>query len=1283
MVKIYKGVVVYQNIGNVIIPDAQVDDLKVNNIATINTLHVLDTLGLSSIKIKSGTVSKYALTDFDITNKKYVDDAVAAGGFDPTQPLTLTGMPVSLTIKGDTEIYNSINTHNINGFYLKNEDDETVGSLKNGDETIILSSYGNGTTITNNKLYLMNGSGVSLDDYNYNKGIKIDSDGIEIKGYTGIKGIFSTNNKSIDETNRYTKTISQSVSKLSFIDSKNNIYYIDDNGQYIHQFSINNNYSVDNVRNIQIHENAENNKSCCIDEKDCVYVLSLYNSNYNIIVYDLINETLQTISLSSISYTPWRLIHYNHLVLLITNNSSNNQINIYKIVSNTLSLIEEDKQLGGIIQTYYIHNDSKSINQILYIGTSEGVGTPPTALSVFDNNFNITLPNTIGSYTVSNKNITCMTSDYLGNIFIMPYNGRNKIIMYTNDKIFKVYDGPETSKDAISCCVDKNNNIYIIYDTTDSIFGMLEYDLKIKDYVYKEIEIESDIPIKFTYTTIYNDCLVLGYGADLSGKFIVVYRLNTSNIIDNNNSSFNDLLNISNSKITIGQNKIILNGYDGNITANNINLYSGTITKNAVNDNDIINKKYFDTNSQHIDLSNTVNFTYPYTSINATGEIKAGTITSGTGNNQIQLKTNGEITGKYLTLSEGINCGTIKAGSGGNQITLDTQTGGINGRFVATSGNITAGSSPNQITLNSSTGDISGKTLTLTNELTTTGLTCNAQSHFNYDLKLHNSKVMYICDDTGDYWLRFNTDRSVHSLIHSNTGTLYLYNGDNYYNSQNARGFKIQQSGIEVKGLLKLVNGGTTISPTNNNDIANKAYVDTVASQGFDPSLTLNLTNTNSLITDGDITSKTLYKTEKASNDITYTLKYTIDRNLNNPAGLFYCPSNNKLYTVKSGNLEASYIVIYDIATGTTTTKEITKENVSMIEVTSFNGFYNIYGYYNIPRDPYILITGNDSNNNSRYCYYDINSDTLSILRSTSPVDVQASAKISYNGWEYFYTDQANTTYNLYIKSRTDYYPGRTDIYMFNLSDPPKYLLPLNSEKQYFITLSSSKINLYRFNNSSTLITLDSYDTSNTTIKKIIYNNESDSCFVIGKNKVYKVDVVNDLLSVNLALDLSSDNSLTIYGGIVNYDGTLYLTSYSSTSPYTTYIQQYILTNGTLKLVSELARTNQKLTINYLVCAENKIYSVCKNANTNQYYSNIAEITTNKNSIISNNQTSLNGVLSINNSSTFNYNNNDILTVGMLIELLKNFTCVHGECLDMSYLQDNTFINSTKFINSC
>lgn len=1282
MVKIYKGVVVYQNIGNVVIPDAQVDDLKVNNIATINTLHVLDTLGLSSIKIKSGTVSKYALTNFDITNKKYVDDAVAAGGFDPTQPLTLTGMPVSLTIKGDTEIYNSINTHNINGFYLKNEDDETVGSLKNGDETIILSSYGNGTTITNNKLYLMNGSGVSLDDYNYNKGIKIDCDGIEIKGDTGIKGIFSTNNKSIDETNRYTKTISQSVSKLSFIDSKNNIYYIDDNGQYMHQFSINNNYSVDNVRNIQIHENAENNKSCCIDEKDCVYVLSLYNSNYNIIVYDLINETLQTISLSSISYTPWRLIHYNHLVLLITNNSSNNQINIYKIVSNTLSLMEEDKQLGGIIQTYYIHNDNKSINQILYIGISEGVGTPPTALSVFDNNFNITLPNTIGSYTVSNKNITCMTSDYLGNIFIMPYNGRNKIIMYTNDKIFKVYDGPETSKDAISCCVDKNNNIYIIYDTTDSIFGMLEYDLKLKDYVYKEIEIESDIPIKFTYTTIYNDCLVLGYGADLSGKFIVVYRLNTSNIIDNNNSSFNDLLNISNSKITIGKNKILLNGYDGNITANNINLYSGTITKNAVNDNDIINKKYFDTNSQHIDLSNTVNFTYPYTSINATGEIKAGTITSGTGNNQIQLKTNGEITGKYLTLSEGINCGTIKAGSGNTQITLDTQTGEVKGTFITSSGTITAGSGNNQIKLNTTNGDISGKTLTLSSDISAANETLNGQLNINTSNTDYNDLVIGYNTNK----LRFGVNGGATTQIRADLGELQLYPGtDNntYLRLSGGSNTKFVGQKFSFECPVVIQSGTVSTAPTNPNDIATKSYVDTVAGAGFDPTQTMNLTNANSLITDGDITSKTLYKTEKASNDITYTLKYTIDRNLNNPAGLFYCPSNNKLYTVKSGNLEASYIVIYDIATGTTTTKEITKENVSMSEVISFNGFYNIYGYYSIPRDPYILITGNDSNNNSRYCYYDINSDTLSILRSTSPVDVQASAKISYNGWEYFYTDQANTTYNLYIKSRTDYYPGRTDIYMFNLSDPPKYLLPLNSEKQYFITLSSSKINLYRFNNSSTLITLDSYDTSNTTIKKIIYNNESNSCFVIGKNKVYKVDVVNDLLSVNLALDLSSNNSLTIYGGIVNYDGTLYLTSYSSTSPYTTYIQQYILTNGTLKLVSELARTNQKLTINYLVCAENKIYSVCKNANTNQYYSNIAEITTNKNSIISNNQTSLNGVLSVNNSSTFNYNNNDILTVGMLIKLLKNFICVHGECLDMSYLQDNTFINSTKFINSC
>lgn len=929
MVKIYKGIVVYQNIGNVIIQDAEFDDMKVHNIADINTLRVEDIMGLSSIKINDGTIRKYAVNNYDITNKKYVDDAVASGGFDPSQTLILTGNP-SLGVKhyayfeGNINIkdkiiedYGDLKLINNTIFFRDSTDTNTKGSINNlfNDNTIVLSAYNNNDTVKTNKLYIMSGGGANFEAHDYNKGIKIDNNGLEIKG-----------------------------------------------------------------------------------------------------------------------------------------------------------------------------------------------------ISTFDND-----------------------------------------------------------------------------------------------------------------------------------------------------------------------------------------------------------------------------------------------ITIGTGTNQIQLSSAGDISGKTLTLSESIDCGTIKAGTGNNQITLDSTTGELKGVFLTTTGRIQAGTGTNQIILNTTNGKILGKTLELTENITAENealngtLTVNGITTLNNALYLKNTNhcINTYSIDNKEY-LKMNSTGQIEisdsedfnnatygiklysngNLIKGDTtlnGGNYLYLGGSdhhirgigdyfqivsskYIEISNNDRFNVASAGIKiissngtmqmkgnttfnknltVSGTTSLNSGTISTAPSNNNDIVNKAYVDSVVSGGVDPSVTLHLTNSNSLITDGDITSKTLYKTEKASNDITYTLKYTIDRNLNNPAGLFYCPSNNKLYTVKSGNLEASYIVIYDIATGTTTTKEITKENVSMSEVISFNGFYNIYGYYNIPRDPYILITGNDSNNDARYCYYDINTDTLSILRSTSPVDVQASAKISYNGWEYFYTDQANTTYNLYIKSRTDYYPARTDIYLFNLSDPPKYLLPLNSEKQYFITLSSSKINLYRFNNSSTLITLDSYDTSNTTIKKIIYNNESDSCFVIGKNKVYKVDVVNDLLSVNLALDLSSNNSLTIYGGIVNYDGTLYLTSYSSTSPYTTYIQQYILTNGTLKLISELARTNQKLTINYLVCAENKIYSVCKNANTNQYYSNIAEITTNKNSIISNNQTSLNGILSVNNSSTFNYNNNDILTVGMLIKLLKNFTCVHGECLDMSYLQDNTFINSTKFINSC
>ena len=122
MVKIYNGVVIYQNIGSVIIPDGVVDDLTVNNIATINTLHVSDTLGLTDVNLTHGSITSAPVNDNDIVNKKYVDDNESA--FEPSEQIDLTHTPKSLTTTGQVDIGSNLD---INGSCTINSTSNTDG----------------------------------------------------------------------------------------------------------------------------------------------------------------------------------------------------------------------------------------------------------------------------------------------------------------------------------------------------------------------------------------------------------------------------------------------------------------------------------------------------------------------------------------------------------------------------------------------------------------------------------------------------------------------------------------------------------------------------------------------------------------------------------------------------------------------------------------------------------------------------------------------------------------------------------------------------------------------------------------------------------------------------------------------------------------------------------------------------------------------------------------------------------------------------------------------------
>ena len=730
-------------------------------------------------------------------------------------------------------------------------------------------------------------------------------------------------------------------------------------------------------------------------------------------------------------------------------------------------------------------------------------------------------------------------------------------------------------------------------------------------------------------------------------------------------------------------------------------------------------------------------------------------ITIGTGTNQIQLSSAGDISGKTLTLSESIDSGTIKVGTGNNQITLDSTTGELKGVFLTTTGRIQAGTGTNQIILNTTNGKILGKTLELTENITAENealngtLTVNGITTLNNALYLKNTNH---CINTyslnNKEYLKMNSngqieiseaenfnDATYGIKLYSNGNIIkgdttlydgnYLYFGSsnhhirgigNYFQfvssqfieiSNNDRfnyasvGIKITSSNrtmqmkgnttfnnnLTVSGTTSLNSGTISTAPSNNNDIVNKAYVDSVVSGAVDPSITLHLTNSNSLITDGDITSKTMIKTE-TQNDLSYDILYTIQRNLNNPAGLFYCPSNNKIYTIMSGNNQASYIVIYDINTSSASTIEITDNNHQMKTIDSFDGFYD----YSEVIPSYLLITGTDENNEGKYCYYNIKTNTLSALFGCV-VNKNPFSKISYDGWIYYYTNSTHSAdsslnYNLVISSIASFYPSRAD-YTKNLNIPIDKLIPIDSFNNFVIIASGTTIYLYRFfpNNGAFNYQYDE-DIENTP-KKFIKINEN-TIIILCSKKIFKAEVVKASIDYELNITEIFDNSSSTYtyqSGINNIDGTLYISSVS-TSPADTKIEQFIILNNQIKLNKELSLTSHKYQIKYMISANNIIYSVCNNADNSQYYSLLSETITNKETILSNNQTSLNGVISINKNMPSSadvkcLNINDVLTVGTFFNLMKHFTCsASGNIMNMDYLINNTFINSDKFNNS-
>ena len=239
MVKIYNGVVVYQNIGNVVIPDAEVDDLTVNNTATINELTVSedltvnDTANINKLNVSNGITTNNITSsnayfgswsehdyfgkveeggvminkNFSAVNllKQGDDIHFAHRCFNDCDMNLFYGSGYSLEqtgtdnkgiqmnssgiiIKGDTTTRNNIIIENTKKLELKGQTGD-LNVFSNGDNSVISS--------TNNEMYFFKGD---LDNYGASgvKGIKISSSGIEIKGkvnfVNGASGISPSNN---------------------------------------------------------------------------------------------------------------------------------------------------------------------------------------------------------------------------------------------------------------------------------------------------------------------------------------------------------------------------------------------------------------------------------------------------------------------------------------------------------------------------------------------------------------------------------------------------------------------------------------------------------------------------------------------------------------------------------------------------------------------------------------------------------------------------------------------------------------------------------------------------------------------------------------------------------------------------------------------------------------------------------------------------------------------------------------------------------------------------------
>ena len=261
-------------------------------------------------------------------------------------------------------------------------------------------------------------------------------------------------------------------------------------------------------------------------------------------------------------------------------------------------------------------------------------------------------------------------------------------------------------------------------------------------------------------------------------------------------------------------------------------------------------------------------------------------------------------------------------------------------------------------------------------------------------------------------------------------------------------------------------------------------------------------------------------------------------------------------------------------------------------------------------------------------------------------------------------------------------------------------LLPLNNFEGGVMILDKPNIRYCRLKPADEdFILVHTYNINDSNLKRLIYSinnlktnysNEKNYCYAISNKKIYKVGIkTSDVIEYDYKLIYENTSDDYIFStGILNYDNTLYMFSYSSTQQKGR-IQQFakISKDGDLGLIT--SKTYDSAYDFHCCIIENNplfegIYGIYKGTGNSQY---LGKVKLNNQSVISNNQTSLNGKICIDKTKENLYGEtqplfiNDVLTLGSFLELMKNFTCSNNNPMNMNYLYEQTFINSNMFIS--